>query len=158
VYALGALLYHLLSGDVPYLSSESKNVILQLREGPPQAIEQREPHVPPELAAVVRKAMARVPHERYATARDMAEDLRRFQAGRLVGAHRYSLASLLRAWIRRNLALVSVATGAVVVVVTVVAIAINQVVVERNRATEMHASAEDLIEFMLVNLRARLKK
>ncbi len=64
VYALGAMLYHVLSGDVPYGRSGSQETLVQLVEGPPASIEEREPRVPRDLAAIVAKAMARAPRDR----------------------------------------------------------------------------------------------
>ena len=47
------------------------------------------PDAPPELVAIVAKAMARGREERYPTAREMAEELSRYTTGRLVGAYLY---------------------------------------------------------------------
>ena len=54
--------------------------------------------MPADLVAIVAKAMAREPAERYPTAQELAEDLRRFQTGQLVGAHRYTAGQLVRRW------------------------------------------------------------
>jgi len=86
VYALGAILHHVLAGAPPEVRSG----------GTPDAaptfvpLAALEPRLPPDLLAVVAKALAPDPQARYATAFELAEDLRRFQAGQLVGARRYS--------------------------------------------------------------------
>jgi WD40 repeat protein len=87
VYALGAMLYELLDGRPP-----------------PRADIRFEPRtdLPPELVAVMRKAMAGDPDARYPSLRELAEELRRFQAGQLVGAHRYTLQHLLGRWLGRH--------------------------------------------------------
>jgi WD40 repeat protein len=109
VYALGALLYHVLAGAPPY-SGSAASILAELHERPPAPVEQRQPSTPPELAAIVRKAMARAPADRYRTARELAEDLGRYLTGQLVSSHDYSTALLLRRWLARHRpAVVSVA-------------------------------------------------
>src|SRR5688572_6416410 len=54
-----------------------------------------------DLATIVAKAMEREPAARYRTAQELAEDLRRFQTGQIVSAHRYSPIELLRRFLRR---------------------------------------------------------
>ena len=58
--------------------------------------------IPEELLAIVTQAMARDPARRYPSAKDLAEDLRRFLTGQLVGAHHYSRLDLLKRFVRRN--------------------------------------------------------
>jgi tetratricopeptide (TPR) repeat protein/tRNA A-37 threonylcarbamoyl transferase component Bud32 len=101
VYSLGAILYHTLSGRPPY-RGDSDSVIEQVRSGPPPALEKIEPGTPSELAAIVRNAMQRAPEQRYPSAREMVDDLRRFQTGQLVRAHRYSPLVLGRRWMTRH--------------------------------------------------------
>jgi hypothetical protein len=107
VYALGAILYHVLGGAAPFAGESSAEILAQVRDGPAVPIEVREPRVPADLAAIVGRAMARRPEERYPTAQELDDDLRRFQAGQLVGAHRYSPSERAWRWIRRNRAAVA---------------------------------------------------
>jgi len=91
VYAIGAILYEVLSGVWPRRGIDTAQVIAQLIAGAPVTpIEVEQPDVPPDLAAIVRKAMAHDREDRYRTAGELAADLRRFQTGRLVAAHHYS--------------------------------------------------------------------
>jgi eukaryotic-like serine/threonine-protein kinase len=87
VYALGALLYHVLAGAPPYRGADSSQVLAEVLTQPPASLEQLQPGLPEDLAAVVHKAMARDPAQRYPTAQELAEDLKRFQTGKLVQAH-----------------------------------------------------------------------
>ena len=109
VYALGATLYHVLAGAAPYGGLRPGAVLAALADGPPPSIEMLQPAVPRDLAAIVAKAMARAPDDRYADAGALAADLRRFEAGQLVSASSYSTWSLVRRWLGRNRALVSAA-------------------------------------------------
>ena len=86
VYALGAIVYHLVAGCPPYEGRTPMRVIRKVIEGPPSPLEDRQPDAPAELMAIARKAMAREPAGRYATARAFADDLRRFENGQKVEA------------------------------------------------------------------------
>src|SRR6185503_11189317 len=86
VYALGAILYRLLSGQAPFSGASSQQVLRQVLTEKPAPLARLEPGVPEELLAIVSRAMAREPAQRYTTAKELAEDLRRFQMGQLVGA------------------------------------------------------------------------
>jgi tetratricopeptide (TPR) repeat protein len=122
VYALGAMLYHVLTGDVPYGRVSTQQTLIELTAGPPPPIDEREPRVPPDLAAIVATAMARAPAERYRTANELALDLHRYQTGKLVAAHRYKLRTRAWRWARRHVA--AIAAGVAVVAVGVAGVAI----------------------------------
>jgi WD40 repeat protein/serine/threonine protein kinase len=102
VYALGAVLYHLLAGTPPYEGETAEQLLSQIKSTPPLSLEARQSGVPPDLVTIVRKAMARDSRERYPTARELAEDLRRFQTGQLVSARRYSTWTLIERWLKRH--------------------------------------------------------
>jgi len=164
VYSIGAILYHLLAGAAPYGGSTSAEVLAAVKRGPPSRLGERQEHVAPDLLAIVDRAMARHPEARYPTARELADDLRRFQAGQLVGAHQYSLRQLLRRWLRRYRTAVAVAAVAGVVLAVVGAISVRRIVREERRANqqralaaEHRAEAEDLMDFMVFDLKDRLE-
>jgi serine/threonine protein kinase len=96
VYALGAILYHLLAGTAPHAPS--------VAAARPAAVPlaQLETWLPPDLRAVVDKAMSPDPASRYPTAFELAEDLKRFQAGQLVAARRYSSATRAARFVGRH--------------------------------------------------------
>jgi WD40 repeat protein len=102
VYALGAILYHLLAGRPPYEGIRSRDVLTQVLDGAPVPLAQLQPEAPQELLDVVARAMAREPGRRYPSARELAEDLRRFQTGKLVAAHRYSRWELAQRFMSRH--------------------------------------------------------
>ena len=111
VYALGATLYQVLTGALPYGDRDADATLAALRAGPPPPITSREPRVPDDLAAIVGKAMARAPADRYPTGRELAEDLHRYQTGRLVAAHRYRATTRAWRWLRRHRAWLAVAAA-----------------------------------------------
>jgi tetratricopeptide (TPR) repeat protein/tRNA A-37 threonylcarbamoyl transferase component Bud32 len=163
VYAIGALLTHVLTGKPPYEGRTSLEVLGAVRSGPPLPIREREPNVPRDLAAIVDRAMARDPAHRYATARELAEDLRRFQTGQLVGAHQYSAWQLVRRWARRYRAPIGVGVTALVLLAVLGIVSVRGIVHEQARADEQRqlaeasrSQAEDLSSFMLIDLYNRL--
>jgi WD40 repeat protein len=115
VYAIGAILYHVLAGVPPHTGKDLDVVIAAIRTGAIVPVSEREPSVPRDLAAIVGKAMARDKAARYPTARELADDLRRFQTGQLVGAHHYTTRQRVARWLRRHRALAVAAALALAV-------------------------------------------
>jgi serine/threonine protein kinase len=109
IYALGAILYHVLSGQPPFADVRGLALVARVSAGELADVRSLDPAIPRELAAITHRAMAREPGERYPSAAELAEDLRRFQAGRLVSAHAYSLGEVARLWLRRHRVAVAVA-------------------------------------------------
>jgi WD40 repeat protein/serine/threonine protein kinase len=115
VYALGAILYYLLAGRPPYTGSSGKHVVAQVIAGSPAGISSIEAEAPKDLIAIAEKAMARDPKDRYPSAKEMAQDLRHYQLGGLVGAHKYTLQELISRWIKKNKLTVAVASSLLLV-------------------------------------------
>jgi len=106
VYAVGAILYHLLAGHMPYArpgSRPSAHAIWDMvRNGPPAPLGEIAASAPTELVAICEKAMARDPGQRYADMLELADDLRAFLEGRVVGAFETGAVAEARKWVRRN--------------------------------------------------------
>jgi tetratricopeptide (TPR) repeat protein len=120
VYALGAMLYFLLTGAPPYAGSSGKELLAAAADGGIEPVDHLEPDAPPDLVAIVNKAMAASPADRYPTARELAADMRRFQTGQLVSAYSYSMRDLVRRFVRRHRAEVVVAAGLSAILVAAV--------------------------------------
>lgn len=142
VYALGAILYHLLAGQAPYSGQSSAEVLRQVLDSAPRPLDAREPGVAADLLAIVRKAMARDASERYPTAKDLSEDLKRFQTGQLVGAHPYSTMELAQRWLARHRAPASIAMIAAAVLAAAGVVAVQRIARERNEAQSARKEAE----------------
>ena len=106
VYAVGAMLYHLLSGQMPYVPPGAKAnayaVWRWVMEGPPKPVLEIANDVPAELEAICEKMMARKVADRYADMEGLAGDLRAFLEGRVVQAHETGAWAETRKWVRRN--------------------------------------------------------
>ncbi len=92
------------------------------------------PDVPAELAAIVDRATARAPADRYADASALAADVARYLDGRRVSAHRYSPADVLRRFVRVWRVPLAVAAASLVVLAATVAGFVQRVVAEGHRA------------------------
>ena len=86
IYSLGVVLYEMVTGRPPFLGDTPVAVASKhVREHPP-APRQINAGVPPDLEAIIMKAMAKSPEHRYATGEEMRIDLMRFREGRAVAA------------------------------------------------------------------------
>ena len=149
VYAIGAVLYELLAGRSPHADDTSctpQELIDRVLAGPPLPLRAVVPDVPPELAGLVGKAMARDPVRRYAHATALAEDLRRFQTGQLVSAHRYTGWELVRRRLAAHRGVVAVAAASAVALGALGIMSVTRVVAERNNANVERGRAENALE------------
>ncbi len=76
VYSLGALVYEMLAGRPPHHGSSLQAVIASLLTKPPPAVDEDRKSIPPALAAVVHRAIERLPADRFQSAAELAEALR----------------------------------------------------------------------------------
>ncbi len=105
-YAVGAILYFLLTGKRPYSDRSQSTTVEEMlaivRNEAPTPIQQLAPRTPPELIAICNKAMHREPSARYSSLEGLAADLRAYLEGRVVIAHDSGALVSLGKWMRRN--------------------------------------------------------
>lgn len=110
VYGLGATLYEMLTLRPAFQTSERPEMIREITEAGPAPPEKQRPGVPRDLATICMKAMALAPVDRYQTARELEEDLRRFATDRPIAARRATWLEKSWRWCRRNRAIAALAS------------------------------------------------
>ena len=101
VYGLGITLYELATGRRPFTGTREK-VLRDVVEGNVQRPRNVDPNLPAELDTIICRAIATSPRDRYSTAQEMADDLRRFADGRPVSAKRLSTTVRFLRWCERK--------------------------------------------------------
>ena len=142
VYALGAILYHLLAGVPPFEGPTTAALLRAVKTGPPRPIDEVVSGAPRDLVSIADKAMARDPEVRYPSARELVLELERFRTGRMVEAHEYSARDRVRRFVRRHRAAVITTLAATVVLAVVGVVAVTRVLRSR---TEARDTARELL-------------
>jgi WD40 repeat protein/serine/threonine protein kinase len=127
LYSLGATLYELLTLEPTFAGNDRRELLRQIAFEEPRRPRQINKTIPVELETIVLKALEKNPAERYATAKEMADDLERFLKDEPIRAKRPTLVLRARKWARRHRHVVAsalVATAAVVVI-AIAALAIS---------------------------------
>jgi WD40 repeat protein/serine/threonine protein kinase len=148
VYSLGATLYELLTLQPVFDAPDRAALLRRIAADEPVPPRRLEPAVPADLETVVLKAIARTPAERYATAGELADDLRRWLADEPIRARRPTVRQRLGKWARRHRAvLLPLAAVAALAVLGLLAVTLAFNVVlgrqrDEARAAWAHAEAE----------------
>jgi eukaryotic-like serine/threonine-protein kinase len=102
IYALGAILYELLTGRAAFWANSTGALIRQIFEHDPLPLRQHDPAIPRDVETICLKCLSKNPSERYTTAGALADDLLRFLDGRPVCARPIGKLENLLRWCRRK--------------------------------------------------------
>jgi serine/threonine protein kinase/tetratricopeptide (TPR) repeat protein len=102
VYSLGVTLYELATLHHPAGDATDAQLLLDRRRFTSRPLRDWNPHIPIDFQTIVLKAIAEFPHERYATAQKLADDLNRFLEGRPILATPPTIATRTGKWISRH--------------------------------------------------------
>jgi tetratricopeptide (TPR) repeat protein len=119
IYALGLTLYELLTLQPAFRGRDHQELLRQITLDEPLAPRRLNPAVPRDLETIVLKAIAKDPSRRYATAQELAADLRRFMDDQPILARRPGVLERALRWARRHKELVATALAILVLALAI---------------------------------------
>jgi serine/threonine-protein kinase len=145
VYALGAILYEMLTGRPPFLGENLLEILRQVEEEEPVPPRRLQPNLPRDMETICLKCLQKEPGNRYASAEVLAEDLRRFLAGETITAR--PTPAWERAWklARRRPAVATLVTAVagLILGIFVILVVYNGRLWEAKEQAEAHAKRAD---------------
>jgi eukaryotic-like serine/threonine-protein kinase len=115
VYALGAILYEMLTGHAPFVGPTPLATMEQVCSKEPVPPRRLQPRVPRDVETICLKCLQKEPHKRYASAGELADDVHRFLDGEPIAARPTPLWEHVWKWAKRRPAVAALAAGLVAV-------------------------------------------
>jgi serine/threonine-protein kinase len=153
VYALGAILYELLTGQPPFHADTPVETLRQVVEQSPPRPRTLNEQVAPDLETICLKCLEKAPAQRYASAKALAEDLDRWLAGEPIHARPVSQWERLWRWAQRNPKVASLNAALLVTLVTGFAVSNHHRARAESALQAAQAFNRFLIEEFLVQAR-----
>ena len=120
IYSLGLTLYEMLAFRPAFDEHDRGQLVKRVTTEEPPRLKKLNPEVPRDLETIVQKAIERDPAHRYATASELADDLRRFVDDEPIHARRASIAERVARWGRRNPAVATLAVAVALLICAVI--------------------------------------
>jgi len=151
IHAIGGTLLAMLTGKAPYDGPTAADMLRQSALGTTQSLRRLMPRVPADLRTIVEKCLEREPHRRYASARDLADDLDRFLSHRPIRARCPPVPERVAKWARRQPLLAGASLAGIAAVAAAIAGAAYHVI-ELRRANVQITASRDLARDFLGDL------
>jgi len=136
-YALGAILYELLTGRPPFQGTSVLDTLDQVRNREPVPPSQLQPKMPRDIETICLKCLQKDPARRYPDVSALAEDLHRFQAGEPIVARPVSEVERLWRWCLRNQRVAALAAAVVLLLVVVAAVSATGLAMVNRKRQEL---------------------
>ena len=119
IYGLGVTLYELLTLNPAFTARNRHELTRRILDEEPTSPRRCNPSIPRDLETIILKAMEKEPSDRYASARELADELRRFLDDQPIQARRPSILDRSAKWSRRHRTVVIASTTALLVTLTI---------------------------------------
>jgi serine/threonine protein kinase len=147
VYALGAILYELLTGRPPFTGETPLTTVMQVLHNEPVPVTSLQPNVPPDLETICLKCLRKDPRQRYCSALELADDIQRFLRDEPVRARPIGAVEKVWHWVRHHPATTTLlVAGLLAPVVALITLSLLATQLVRSNALESAAQQAELLE------------